>query len=203
MKSIILLALGVAISTAALAAYVVHLASPRAHFQAKDITGVPWGRGFELNDSAGRPRTLADFRGKVVLLSFGYTSCPDVCPTTLALIGEAMKQLGADAARVQPLFVTLDPRRDTPQRLERYVGSFAPSFIALSGDAERTQHVAQEFKIHYHAHPQGADGEYDVDHSDPIYVIDSSGRLRLLVHPDASTPEAIVHDVRQIASGKG
>jgi protein SCO1 len=171
-------------------------ASAPARFQAPDITGVPWGRGFDLVDHTGHRRTLADFRGKVVMLSFGYTSCPDVCPTTLALVGEAIKEMGPDANRVQGLFVTIDPKRDTPQVLSRYVPAFHPSFLGLYGDAVATERVAREFKIHYHANLPAADGSHTVEHSESVYVFDPAGHLRLLIKPDASTPESIVHDVR-------
>ncbi len=169
-------------------------APPR--FQALDITGVPWGRSFVLQDAAGQRRTLADFHGKVVMLTFGYTRCPDVCPATLALLGETMKRMGTDAERVQGLFVTVDPTRDTPEVLSRYVAAFHPSFLGLYGDPEAIERTAREFKVFYSANPAGGDEPYAVDHSGQVYFFDPAGRLRLLVKPEASSPESIAHDVR-------
>lgn len=166
------------------------------HFQALDITVVPWGRSFVLQGAAGQRRTLADFHGKVVMLTFGYTRCRDVCPATLALLGETMKRMGADAERVQGLFVTVDPRRDTPEVLSRYVAAFHPSFLGLYGDPEAIERTAREFKIFYGANPPGGDEPYAVDHSGQVYLFDPVGRLRLLVKPEASSPESIAHDVR-------
>jgi protein SCO1/2 len=148
-------------------------------FKSTDITGVEYGAKLELTDHTGRARTLEDFRGKAVVLFFGFTQCPDVCPTTLVDIANSLKKLGADADRVQVLFVTVDPERDTPKALADYVGAFDPRFIALRGDAAQTQRVAKEFKIYYEKRKQG-DG-YTVDHSGQTYVIDPQGRLRLLV----------------------
>ena len=148
-------------------------------FKSTDITGVEYGSRLELADHTGRARTLEDFRGKAVVLFFGFAQCPDVCPTTLAEISGALKQLGPDADRVQVLFVTVDPERDTPKVLAEYVASFDPRILALRGDAEATQRAAKEFKIYYEKRKQG-DG-YTVDHSAQTYVIDPQGRLRLLV----------------------
>jgi protein SCO1/2 len=148
-------------------------------FKSTDITGVEYGSTLELTDHAGRARTLADFRGKAVVLFFGFTQCPDVCPTTLVDISNSLKKLGPDAERVQVLFVTVDPERDTPKVLAEYVAAFDPRIIALRGDAAATQRVAKEFKIYYEKRKQG-DG-YTVDHSAQSYVIDPQGRLRLLV----------------------
>ena len=151
-------------------------------FRSTDITGADYGKTLELTDQTGRPRRLEDFRGKVVLLFFGFTHCPDVCPTTLAELSQVMKELGPDAARVQVLFVTVDPERDTPEALGKYVGAFDPRFIGLSGDAAATQRAAREFKVFYEKR-KTADG-YSMDHSAQTYVIDPQGRLRLFVRPD-------------------
>ena len=151
-------------------------------FRSTDITGAEYGRSLELPDADGKVRRLADFRGKAVVLFFGFTHCPDVCPTTLADIAGVMKQLGSDADRVQVLFVTLDPERDTPETLRGYVSAFDPRFIALRGDAAATQRVAKDFKIYYEKRKQG--DTYSVDHSSQSYVIDPQGRLRLLVRPE-------------------
>jgi protein SCO1/2 len=151
-------------------------------FKSTDITGAPYGKALELADTQGRARHLEDFRGKAVVLFFGFTRCPDVCPTTLAEIAAALKTLGSDAERVQVLFVTLDPERDTSKALTDYVGAFDPRFIALRGDEAATQRVAKEFKIYYEKRKQGE--SYTIDHSAQAYVLDPQGRLRLLVRHD-------------------
>ena len=151
-------------------------------FKSTDITGVDYGKSLELADTSGRVRHLEDFRGKAVVVFFGFTHCPDVCPTTLADLAGVVKQLGPEGDRVQVLFISVDPERDTPADLERYVHAFDPRFIALRGDPAATQRVAKEFKIYYEKRKQGA--SYTVDHSSQTYVIDPQGRLRLLVRHD-------------------
>ena len=151
-------------------------------FKSTDITGVEYGRTLELTDQNGKPRRLEDFRGKAVVLFFGFTHCPDVCPTTLADVANALKSLGPDAERVQVLFVTVDPERDRPKELAQYVGAFDPRFLALYGDLAATQRTAKEFKIYFEKRKQG--DTYTVDHSAQSYVIDAQGRLRLLVRQD-------------------
>ena len=150
-------------------------------FKASDITGTSYGRDFALTDHTGKARTLADFRGKVVVLFFGYTQCPDVCPTTLAELAEAMRRLGADAARVQVLFVTVDPERDTPSSSAHYVPAFDPSFLGLYGDAAALERTAKEFKIVYQKQPGSTPGTYTMDHSAGTFVFDPQGRLRVYV----------------------
>jgi protein SCO1/2 len=151
-------------------------------FKSTDITGADYGNKLELTDHTGRARTLADFRGKVVLLFFGFTHCPDVCPTTLADAAQAIKTLGADAERVQVLFVTVDPERDTKEVLASYVQAFDPRFLGLYGDAAATQRAAKEFRVYYEKRKTGEG--YSVDHSAQTYVIDPRGRLRLFVRHD-------------------
>jgi protein SCO1/2 len=151
-------------------------------FKSTDITGVDYGKELGLADTSGRVRQLAEFRGKAVVVFFGFTHCPDVCPTTLADIAGALKTLGPDADRVQVLFITVDPERDTAADLQRYVSAFDPRFIALRGDPAATQRVAKDFKIYYEKRTQG--DTYTVDHSSQSYVIDPQGRLRLLVRPE-------------------
>jgi protein SCO1/2 len=148
-------------------------------FLSTDITGAGYGRDFALFDHHGKPRTLADFRGRLVVVTFGYTHCPDVCPTTLADLAGAMRQLGSDAERVQVLFVTVDPERDTPAVLAAYVTAFDARFLGLYGDAEATQRAAKEFRVFYEK--RGAGAAASVDHSTQSTVIDAQGRLRLLV----------------------
>lgn len=154
----------------------------RAQFRSTDITGAPYGQRLELADHTGKPRRLEDWRGKAVVLVFGFTHCPDVCPTTLADIALAMKELGPQAERVQVLMVSVDPERDTPESLAKYVSAFDARFVALRGDLEATRKVAQEFKIYFEKRKQG--DTYTVDHSAQAYVIDPQGKLRLLVRHD-------------------
>jgi protein SCO1/2 len=151
-------------------------------FKSTDITGVDYGKSLDLPDTSGRLRHLEDFRGKAVVLFFGFTHCPDVCPTTLADLAGVMKTLGAQAERVQVLFVTVDPERDLPAELAQYVHAFDARFIALRGDPQATERVAKAFKIYYEKRRQGA--TYTIDHSAQTYVIDPQGRLRLLVRPE-------------------
>lgn len=172
-----------------------------AAFRNTDISGAEFGRTLALTDHHGQPRTLADFRGKAVIVFFGYTSCPDVCPTALARFAEAMQQLGADAARVQVLFVTLDPARDTPAKLAAYVPWFDPSFLGLYGDAAATAAAAREFKVFYAKKETGGGMAYVLDHSAGAYVFDPAGRIRLYVKDDA-TIAAIVGDLRDLLAGK-
>jgi protein SCO1 len=188
-----------AVAAGAVAAYatLAPLAS-RPQFEAVDITGAPWGSGFELTDHLGKKRTLGDFRGKVVALFFGYTQRPDMCPTTLALLGEAVKTLGSDADQVQGLFVTVDPRRDTPQVLSQYVPAFHPSFLGLYADDETIARTLREFKGYVHADAPNEQGSYTVDHSAQVYVFDRLGRIRLYVKPDAMSAESIARDLRTL-----
>lgn len=149
-------------------------------FNGVDVTGAALGPDFRLTDHNGKERTLADFRGKAVALFFGYTHCPDVCPTTLSDLAGAMKILGADAARVQVLFVTVDPKRDTPELLRNYVPAFNPGFLGLYGDAAATAKVTKDFKIYAAERPGSTPQSYTVDHSAQTLVFDPQGRLRLV-----------------------
>ena len=166
-------------------------------FQSSDVTGAAMGRTLALTDHNGKPRTLADFRGKVVVVNFGYTQCPDVCPTTLAQLAEVMKKLGPDANRVQVLFVTVDPERDTPELLSKYVPAFDPRFAGLYGDAEATERTAKEFKIIYQKRPGPTPGSYTMDHSAGTYIFDPQGRLRLYVSYGQG-PDVFAHDLREL-----
>jgi protein SCO1/2 len=168
-------------------------------FDNTDVTGLDYGKGFALLDHNGKPRTLADFRGKVVLMFFGYTQCPDVCPTTMAEMSAVMKELGPAADKVQVLFVTLDPERDTPALLAQYVPAFDKRFLGLYGNAGQTAAVAKEFKIFYSKVPGSAPGTYTLDHTAGTYVFDRQGKLRLFVR-NGQDPRAIVHDIRQLLS---
>ena len=163
-------------------------------FQGSDVTGVGFGRDFKLTDHNGTPRTLQDFRGKVVVLFFGYTQCPDVCPTTMSELAAVMQKLGPEAERVQVLFVTVDPERDTASLLSQYVPAFNPTFLGLRGDAQATAEVAKEFKILYQKQPGTTPGSYTMDHSAGTFIFDPQGRLRVYVSYGQG-PEVFAHDI--------
>jgi len=171
------------------------LAPAKSPFHAIDVTGAPMGRSLSLIDHNGIPRTLADFRGKAVLVNFGYTQCPDVCPTTLADLASAVRKLGAEGERVQVLFVTVDPKRDTRELLGKYVPAFDPRFLGLRGDAEATARVTKEFRV-YAAEREGKTPEsYTVEHSAQTFAFDPQGRLRLVIAYGAP-PDDIAADLR-------
>jgi protein SCO1/2 len=186
------------LSAAVLAAGCDKLPNKTPAFVNTDITGLDYAKGFSLTDHTGKPRTLQDFRGKLVVVFFGYTQCPDVCPTTMAKMATVMKELGPSSKDVQVLFITLDPERDTQELLNAYVPAFHPSFIGLRGDAEATARTAKEFKVFYSKTPSGDDPKnYTVDHMTGSYVFDREGRVRLLVRHEAE-PGAIASDLRQL-----
>ncbi|HZV64462.1 MAG TPA: SCO family protein [Telluria sp.] len=168
-------------------------------FQNTDLTGLDYARDFALTDHTGKPRTLADFKGKVVVMFFGYTQCPDVCPTTMAEMASVMKELGPQADQVQVLFVTIDPERDTPALLAQYVPAFDPRFLGLYGDAAATARVAKEFKVFYAKVPGKTPGSYSMDHTAGSYVFDRNGKIRLFLrHGQGAAP--ITHDLKQLLS---
>jgi protein SCO1/2 len=168
-----------------------------ASFQNTDVTGLDYAKGFSLTDHTGKPRTLADYKGKVAIVFFGYTQCPDVCPTTMAEMASVMQKLGPQADQVQVLFITLDPERDTPQLLASYVPAFDKRFVGLYGTPEQTAKTAKDFKVFYSKVPGTAPGSYTIDHMAGSYVFDRDGRLRLFIRHGGSA-DAIVHDVRQL-----
>ena len=163
-------------------------------FNLTDVTGVAFGKELSLTDHNGKPRTLADFRGKVVTVFFGFTHCPDVCPTTLAEMAQVARDLGPDADKLQVLFVTVDPERDTPQVLKQYVPSFNPTFLGLYGDLDATTRAAKEFKVFFQKQPDKSGG-YTMDHSAGTFVLDRAGRLRLFSQYGQG-PAALLHDIR-------
>jgi protein SCO1/2 len=167
-------------------------------FRSTDITGADYGKALDLTDHTGQPRHLEDFRGKAVVVFFGFTHCPDICPTTLAETAAALKKLGPDADRVQVLFVTVDPERDTAEALAKYVTAFDPRFLGLRGDTQATQRAAKEFKVFYETRKSGE--SYTVDHSGQTYVIDPQGRLRLLVRPERLADD-LPEDLRTLLRG--
>jgi protein SCO1/2 len=177
--------------------------SQAPQFSSTDITGAEFGREFSapLTDHTGQPRRLAEFKGKAVVIFFGYTQCPDVCPTTLSAMAEVLKLLGDDGRKVQVLFVTVDPERDTRELLAAYVPQFHPSFIGLNADLATTAATALEFKVFYQKQPGSSPTTYTVDHSANSYVYDPQGRLRLYVR-HGETPEKIAADIALLLAGK-
>ena len=169
-------------------------------FKSTDITGVDYGKSLALTDHHGKPRRLEDWRGKAVVVFFGFTHCPDVCPTTLADMAQVVRQLGADGERVQVLFVTVDPERDTQEVLAKYVPAFNPRFLGLRGDLDATRAVAKEFKVYFEKRPGETPGAYSVDHSAQAYVIDPQGRLRLFVRHERIA-EDLAPDLRALLQG--
>jgi protein SCO1/2 len=166
-------------------------------FRSTDITGADFGKDLQLVDHNGQPRSLGDFRGKVIVVFFGFTHCPDVCPTTLAELARALEKLGADGDRVQVLMVTVDPERDTPQILKQYVTALDPRFLGLTGDADAIARTAREFKVFYQKSPGATPEAYSVDHSSGSYVFDPQGRLRLLVSYGQGA-DVFAHDIAQL-----
>lgn len=184
-----------ALAVVALAAAGCNRGGPR--FNNTDVTGAEFGRDFELVDHTGKTRTLADFRGKVVTVFFGYTQCPDVCPTTLAEMAAARKLMGADGAKVQPVFVTVDPDRDSAAVLKSYVASFGDDVVALRGNADEIKAVAKHFKVFYNKVPGKTEGSYTVDHTAGSYVFDTQGRVRLFTRYGVG-PETLAADLKQL-----
>jgi protein SCO1/2 len=174
-------------------------------FHGTDISGIDYETDFKLTDHNGRPRTLADFQGKVTLVFFGYANCPDVCPTTLARMGQAVKKLDSDGEKVQGLFVTLDPRRDTAEALEKYVTLFHPSFLGLRGDEETLQAITKNYHVHMqshapeeHAHGAHAEENYMVEHSSSVFTFDQKGKLRLVFIGADWTVDQMAHDLKRL-----
>jgi protein SCO1/2 len=176
--------------------------SSKASFKGIDITGADYAKELSLADPDGRRRSLAEFTGKVVVVFFGFTQCPDVCPTTLVELAQVRKQLGADGARVQGVFVTVDPERDTPELLKAYVGNFGADFVALRGSVEETKAVAKHFKVFYAKVPGKTEGSYSVDHTAGSYIFDTRGRVRLFTRYGTG-PEALAQDIRTLLAEAG
>ncbi|MDC8759794.1 SCO family protein [Janthinobacterium fluminis] len=173
--------------------------APKLEFKNTDLSGLDYAQDFALTDHTGKPRTLADFKGKVVVMFFGYTQCPDVCPTTMVEMAGVMKELGPLAEQVQVAFVTVDPERDTQALLAEYVPAFDKRFIGLYGDAAATAKVSKDFKVFFAKVPGKSAGSYTVDHTAGSYVFDRNGKIRLFLrHGQGAAP--IVHDLKQLLS---
>lgn len=170
------------------------------HFNATDITGADYGSALNMPDASGKTRTMADFSGKVVAVFFGYTQCPDACPTSLALLADVTKRLGNDGKRLQVVFISVDPERDTPELLRQYTAAFNPSFLALRGTAEQTKAIAKAFAVYYEKRGDVASGKYTMDHTAGIYLFDPMGRTRLFVRY-GETPENLLADIRKLLAG--
>ena len=164
-------------------------------FTAIDITGADYAKDFALTDHNGQPRTLADFRGKIVMMFFGYTQCPDVCPTSLTEMVAIKKLLGPDGDKLQGLFVTVDPERDKPEMLKAYMENFDPSFLALYTTPEKTAALAKDYKVYYKKVPGPTPTSYTIDHTAGSYVYDTQGHLRLFTRY-GTPPEKTVKDLR-------
>ena len=174
----------------------------KPQFKSVDITGADYAKDFQLPDVDGKPRSLADFRGKAVVVFFGYTQCPDVCPTTLQEIAEAKKLLGPDGDKVQGLFVTVDPERDTADVLKAYMGNFDPTFLALRGTPEQLAEMAKEYKVYYKKSEGKTPTSYTMDHSAASYVYDTQGRLRLYTRY-GSGAQALASDLKLLLGQQG
>ena len=171
-------------------------------FSVIDITGADYATGFSLTDHNGQARTLADFKGKVVVIFFGYTQCPDVCPTSMSEMAQAKQLLGADGDKLQGLFVSVDPERDTPEIMKEYMGSFDPTFLALYAQPDKLPEVAKSFRIYYKKVDGKTPTSYTMDHSAGSYVYDTQGRLRLY-HRYGSGAPALAGDLKKLLAEAG
>jgi protein SCO1/2 len=168
----------------------------RPAFQGGNITGTGLGKSLALTDINGKPRTIKDFAGRVVVVFFGFTQCPDICPTSLAKLTETMNMLGSAADRVQVLMVTVDPERDTPEILKQYVNAFDPRFLALTGTPDEIKQAAASFKAYYAKVP-GPDGNYSMDHTASFYLFDKKGEARVLASNNISVA-ALAQDIETL-----
>ena len=175
--------------------------APPHQFNSIDLTGAQYAQGFDLPDFDGKPRTLADFKGKVTVVFFGYTQCPDACPTTMAELAGILKTLGPDAARVQVVFVTVDPSRDTPALLKNYVTNFRPDFLALRGNEAQTQAIIKDFKLLVEKVPGRTADSYTIDHTAGSYVFDPQGHIRLFAKQSLD-PALLADDIRTLLAEK-
>ncbi len=171
-----------------------------ASFHSIDVTGADYADGFTLTDHNGQTRTLADFKGKVVVIFFGYTQCPDVCPTSMSELAQARQLLGADGERLQGLFVSVDPERDTPEIMKAYMASFDPSFLALYAKPNELPELAKRFKVYYKKVPGSTPETYTMDHSAGSYIFDPSGRVRLYSRYGGGA-QVLADDVKKLLDG--
>lgn len=174
--------------------------SSKTSFKGIDITGAEYARSLSMPDQNGQSRSLADFKGKVVVVFFGYTQCPDVCPTTMVELAQVKKSLGKDGDKLQGVFVSIDPERDTPAILKTYMASFDPSFIALRGSPDQTAAAAKEFKVFFAKVPGKQEGSYTMDHTAGSYVLDANGKVRLFERYGVGA-EALGGDIKALLAG--
>jgi len=166
-------------------------------FEGVDITGADYAQGFALTDHTGSRRTLADYKGKLVVVFFGFAQCPDVCPTTLSKLVEVKQRLGKDGEKLQAVFITIDPERDTQAVLAQFIPAFDASFVGLRGTAEETSETARQFKVFYQKVPGPTPTSYTMDHTAGSYVFDTQGRIRLFLKHEQSA-ESVVNDLKQL-----
>jgi len=171
------------------------LFSSKSTFNGIDVTGSGMGGELQLADHDGRQRSLAEFRGKAVVVVFGFTHCPDVCPTALSDLASAVKALGADGGRVQVLFVTVDPKRDRPELMRQFVPAFHPSFLGLTGDEAALAKVRKDFNVYAAIREGSSPDNYSVDHSGQMFGFDPQGRIRLVWAP-GTAPKLLADDLR-------
>ncbi|MBC7664206.1 MAG: SCO family protein [Caulobacter sp.] len=176
-------------------------AAPPHHYNAFDITGATYAQGFDLPDFDGKPRQVSDFAGKLTVVFFGYTQCPDACPTTMAELSGILKSLGPDASRVQVVFITVDPSRDTPALLKNYVTNFRPDFLALRGDEAQTKQVIHDFKLVVEKVPGKTADSYTIDHTAGTYIFDTQGRVRLFASQSLD-PALLTDDMKALLAEK-
>ncbi|MDR7379246.1 protein SCO1/2 [Rhodoferax ferrireducens] len=179
----------------------VACSEPAPKFAAVDVTGADYAKDFQLSDHNGQPRSLKDFAGKLVVVFFGYTQCPDVCPTSMAELAEVKKTLGADGDKLQGIFITVDPQRDTPEILKAYMGNFDPSFLALVPTPEQLAALAKDYKVYYKKVDGSTPTSYTMDHSAGSYVYDTQGRLRLYARYGSGAP-ALAGDLKLLLKQK-
>ena len=176
-------------------------AAPPHHYNAFDITGATYAQGFDLPDFDGKPRQVSDFAGKLTVVFFGYTQCPDACPTTMAELSGILKSLGPDASRVQVVFITVDPSRDTPALLKNYVTNFRSDFLALRGDEAQTKQVIHDFKLVVEKVPGKTPDSYTIDHTAGTYLFDTHGRIRLFASQSLD-PALLTDDMKALLAEK-
>ena len=176
-------------------------AAPPHHFNAFDLTGATYAQGFKLPDFDGKVRQVTDFPGKLVVVFFGYTQCPDACPTTMAELSGILKTLGPDASRVQVVFITVDPSRDTPALLKAYVTNFRPDFLALRGDEAQTQQIVKDFKLVVEKVPGKTADTYTIDHTAGTYVFDTQGHVRLFASQSLD-PALLTDDLKALLAAE-
>jgi len=202
LRRALLLAAAVAAAAAFTACDGVLPGAGKPAFKAIDITGAEYARELSLTDPDGQSRSLADYKGKVVVVFFGFTQCPVVCPSTMAELAEVKRSLGADGARVQGIFVTIDPARDTAELLKAYVANFGPDIIGLRGTPEQTKAAAKEFKVFFNKVPGKTDTSYTMDHTAGSYVLDAKGRVRLFTRYGTGA-QALADDLKILLAESG